>query len=399
MTAQFTMDRRAALAGMASTAIASCTGLPSDEAGASATAANGGAASLDALAQRSGRRFGTAIGWSGSNADAGSIQNPRLTALINQECGIVVPENEMKWQALRPSRDTYNFRAMDDIVRWAQANGQDVRAHVLLWHRPQWFPEWLNNHDFGANPAAEAEQILTSHIRTVGERYSDTIHSWDVVNEAIDHDARAPIETSLSRAMGSPEAVLDLAFHTAREVLPGKQLVYNDYMSWEPDHAGHVVDVLRLLEGFKARGTPVDALGIQSHIEIFERDPASGLGQYSEREWRNFLDEVVAMGYDLVITEFDVKDRALPADIAVRDALIADYTRRYFDVMLDYEQLGDILAWGMVDRYNWLQYFEPAERADGLEVRGTPYDSDYQPKPAREAIAQQLANAPTTYRG
>ena len=390
----WTCTRRAAMGGMASTGIASCASLPGD----AAMGAGIPSASLDALAQRSGRRFGTAMA-SNASAQGMAVQNPAYAALVKTECGVIVPENEMKWQATRPSRDTYDFRAMDDMVRWARANDMAMRAHVLLWHRPQWFPEWLNNYDFGANPVAEAEDILVSHIRTVAERYRDSIDSWDVVNEAIDHDARAPIETSLSRAMGSPEAVMDLAFHTAREALPGKQLVYNDYMSWEPAHAGHVADVLRLLEGFKARGTPVDALGIQSHIEIFERDPATGLGPYREREWRDFLDEVVAMGYDLVITEFDVKDRALPADIGMRDMLVADYTRRYLDVMLEYEQLGDILAWGMVDRFNWLQYFEPAARADGLEVRGTPYDSDYQPKPMRTAIADALATAPTHYQG
>src|SRR3546814_5171740 len=81
------------------------------------------------------------------------------------------------------------------------------------------------------------------------------------------------------------------------------------YMSWEPAHAKHCADVLRLLEGFRKRGTPVDALGIQSHIEMFSLDPATGVGPYREREWRAFLDEAVGMGYRLLITEFDVKDK------------------------------------------------------------------------------------------
>jgi endo-1,4-beta-xylanase len=183
--------------------------------------------------------------------------------------------------------------------------------------------------------------------------------------------------------------VIDLAFHTARAQLPDAQLVYNDYMSWEPQHRMHCADVLRLLEGFRKRGTPVDALGVQSHIEMFSLDPASGAGPYLENEWRRFLDEVVGMGYKLLITEFDVKDTALPSDIALRDAKVADYARRYFDVMLDYPELGDILAWGMVDKFNWLQGFAP--RADGLEVRGCPYDSTYRPKPLRTAIAGALA--------
>ena len=59
--------------------------------------------------------------------------------------------------------------------------------------------------------------------------------------------------------------------------------------------------------------------------------------------------------------------------------------------MLDYDSLGDILAWGMVDGFSWLQGFAP--RDDGLEVRCCPYDSGYRAKPLREAIAASFAAA------
>ena len=387
------VNRRAALAGLAATPLAGCA-MPV----ASPLGMNGSPApadSIDAAARLSGRRFGSSVAYRADGSGM-SVTNPAYAAVIKAECGIVVPENELKWQYTRPGPDTYDFSAMDEIVRWAQGNDIAVRAHTLLWHRPQWFPEWLNNYDYGANPVQEAERLLTEHIRTATDRYRGVITSWDVVNEAIDHDRNTTIETSMSRAMGSPEAVLDLAFHTARDQLPDAELVYNDYMSWEPDHITgnkHVPDVLRLLEGFRKRGTPVDTLGIQSHIEAFAIDPATGLGPYMEREWRTFLDEVTGMGYKLIITEFDVKDREFPADIATRDRLVAEYTQRYMDVMLDYTELTDILAWGMVDRFNWLQYFDPAKRADGLEVRGTPYASDFTPKPLRNALRQSFLDA------
>ena len=400
------LSRRGALAGMAAASLAGCGG-----GGAGGVPEIGSTPSptptppappvpdpgLDTLAQRAGRRFGSAIASTPGYTNSGSIQNPRYTAIVEGECGIVVPENEFKWQATRPGPDSFDFSRMDQIAAWAEANGQELRGHTLLWHRPQWFPEWLNTYDFGSRPAVEAERLISNHIRTVMGRYGRQIKSYDVVNEAIDHDRNAPIETSLSRAMGSPEAVLDLAFRTAREAQPDAQLVYNDYMSWEPQHLKHCADVLRLLEGVKSRGVPVDALGIQSHIEIFTVDPATGVGPYAERQWRAFLDEVTDMGYRLLITEFDVKDKALPADIAKRDAAVADYARRYLDLMLEYgEHLDDILAWGMVDRFNWLQNFDPAKRPDGGAVRGTPYDDDYRPKPLREAIAKSLASAPDT---
>ena len=397
MARDFTISRRAALAGMAALPLVGCgggSGGPPPVASTPSPAPSPGpiGQSLDALARGGGRRFGSAIGSTPGRTDTGAIQNPEYAAVVLAECGLVVPENEMKWQAIRPGPETFDFARMDQIAAWAQANDLELRGHTLLWHRPQWFPDWLNTYDFGANPVTEAERLLTTHIRTVTERYRGQITSYDVVNEAIDHERNAPIETSLSRAMGGPEAVLDLAFRTARQQLPEGQLVYNDYMSWEPQHQKHCADVLRLLEGFRARGVPVDALGIQSHIEMFSIDPASGVGPYAEREWRAFLDEVTGMGYRLLITEFDVKDKALPGDISTRDAKVADYSRRYFDLMLEYEtHLDDVLAWGMVDRFNWLQGFAPAKRADALEVRGAPYDSQYRPKPLRSAIAAALA--------
>ncbi|MXP26249.1 glycosyl hydrolase [Altererythrobacter indicus] len=347
--------------------------------------------SLTQLAQSTGRKFGSCIASSHLRHSGAIVQNPRYADLVLNECGIVVPENEMKWQAIRPDAQSFNFTEMDAIAQWAKANSIALRGHTLLWHRPKWFPEWLNNYDFGAQPASEAARLLTHHIETVMKRYGGQIHSWDVVNEAIDHDGHGILATSLSGAMGSGEDVLDLAFHTARQTAPEAQLVYNDYMSWEPQHEAHCNDVLRLLEGFRKRGTPVDALGIQSHIEIFEIDPATGTGPYREKGWRRFLDEVTGMGYKLIVTEFDVKDKALPSDIALRDQKVADFTRRYCDLMLSYPELGDFLAWGLVDKYSWLQGFAP--RDDGLEVRCCPYDDDYQPKSMREALALAFEQA------
>ncbi len=71
--------------------------------------------------------------------------------------------------------------------------------------------------------------------------------------------------------------------------------------------------------------------------------------------------------------------------------MVADYTRAYLDIMLSYPQLRDIMAWGMVDKYSWLTGFDP--RADKSIKRGTPYDSEFRPKPLRDAIGAAFANA------
>lgn len=340
--------------------------------------------SLNRLAARTGRRFGSAVGMQ-------TLADPRYRTLLTGECGLLVPENELKWGAVRPRPDIFSFDRFDRIMDFAESNRLAMRGHTLLWHHPRWFPDWVASYDFGANPRARAERMIREHVSTICRRYGTRIHSYDVVNEAVDNDNGTMRETAFSRAMGGAEPVLDLAFHTARETAPRAQLVYNDYMSWGPRAANHRAGVLRLLEGFRRRGTPVDALGIQAHIGGGNDDGVE-FGVRQEGEWRRFLDQVTAMGYDLLVTEFDINDLGLPGDVAMRDRAGADLTRAYFDIILSYPRMGDVLAWGMCDRYSWLQGFAP--RPDGLPKRACPYDADYRAKPIREALAAAFAAAP-----
>ena len=341
--------------------------------------------SLWRQARRTGRRFGSAVGM------GGAFEDPRYRRLLTTDCNVLVPENELKWTALRPRPEVFTFQRFDRIMAFAQQNGLAMRGHTLLWHHPRWMPDWVATYDFGANRRARAEQMIREHVGTICRRYGTRIHSYDVVNEAVDNTDGSLRETAFSNAMGGALPVLDLAFHTARETAPRAQLVYNDYMSWGPRAARHRAGVLRLLEGFKRRGTPVDALGIQAHIGGGNDDSVE-FGIRQESEWRRFLDEVSAMGYDLLVTEFDVNDNGLPGDIARRDAECAALTRAYFDLILAYPNMGDVLAWGMCDRYTWLQGFAP--RTDGLPKRACPYDADYRAKPIREALLAAFGNAP-----
>lgn len=379
------ISRREAVAGGMAVAASACVAP-----GGRTVAAPG--PSLRELAARSGRRFGSAVAWGAPGVDRGSFANPAYAAILEREAELLVPENELKWQWTRPSATAFNFRQFDEIVAHSEAKGFQLRGHTLLWAPEKWYPKWLVGHDFGPEPAREAERLLTEHVRTVCRRYGSKIYSYDVVNEAVRPETGAIRDTVITKAMGG-EAMLDLMFHTAKAEAPHAELVYNDYMSWErgTEDETHIAGVLKLLEGFRKRGTPVDALGVQSHIRLLKDAPVADIVRESEGPWRRFFDEVVAMGYRLMITEFDVNDKRAPDDIAVRDRMVADYAKAYLDVMLSYPQLRDVLAWGMVDRYSWLTGFDP--RADRSIKRGTPYDQHFRPKPLRDAIAAAFAAA------
>jgi len=354
--------------------------------------------SLNKLAETSGRRFGSAVAWAPPGTDTGSFTNPRYAAILERECKLLVPENQLKWQWVRRTRDAFDFRAFDAIADYAEKHDFKLRGHTLFWTPTKWYPKWLADTDFGPQPGARAaaEKLLADHVRTVCRRYGTRIYSYDVVNEAIQPETGEIRDTNVTRALGG-EHFLDLMYHSAREAAPHAQLVYNDYMSWErnPVDETHIRGVLRLLEGFKKRGTPVDALGVQSHIRLLKKAPVAEIVRESEGPWRRFLDEVVGMGYKLLVTEFDVNDHEAPTDVRVRDRMVADYGRAYLDLMLSYPQLGDLLAWGMVDRYSWLNNFDP--RADRTMKRGTPYDVNFRPKLLHKAMAGAFRSASTRH--
>jgi endo-1,4-beta-xylanase len=344
----------------------------------SATPGDDGGAALKDLAAAKGIRFGTAIA-------AHDLTVPAYIEIVLLECGVIVAENEHKMYTIQPTPDAMNWAPGDSLVAFAKANGLGMRGHTLLWQHPQWLPDWINNKTF-VKPS-EAEDVLGGYIKAVASRDSDFIYSWDVVNEAIDPETGEIRETSFTRSMGTN--VLDFALRTAREAAPNATLAYNDYMSWEPSHETHRSGVLRMLERLKRNGAPLDALGIQSHSN--DARP-SAFTRAQQKVWRAFVDEVIGMGLDIYLTEFDVDDSRIEPDVAVRDKEIAAFTRDYLDMMFSYPQTKDLLMWGMVDSHSWLQGFR--QREDGIEKRPTLYDSNYRPKMMREAVATALKAAP-----
>jgi endo-1,4-beta-xylanase len=347
--------------------------------------------SLNALARDKGFWFGTALSSRG-------LGDAAYKQLVQEQCGILVAENEFKMPSIQRTPGEFSFERAEALLAFAQGANLKMRGHCLLWHHPRWLPRWLEKYDFGAEPAHGAEQLISEHVNRTATYFGRRISSWDVVNEAVDNITGQMRETRLSQAMGGADAVIELAFHTARAALPDTELVYNDYMGWEKDNAPHRDGVLKLLERLRRRGVPVNALGIQGHIGAGNQDSNANrtFDARDERAWRSFLKDVTGMGYQLLITEFDVHDAPLPADIPKRDAQVAALGRAFLDLTLSFREVNAVLCWGLADKYTWLQNRTP--RADGLPKRPTPFDDKLGIKPLFHAMAAAFRAAPARTR-
>ena len=307
---------------------------------------------------------------------------PDYARTVAEQASIVVPENAMKWAALRPNATQYDFRKADDIVVFALSHEQKVRGHNLCWHEalPSWFA--------GTVTKENAAQYLTQHIRTVAGRFAGKLHSWDVVNEAIDVKDGRPdgLRNSPWLELIGP-SYIELAFRTAREADGTALLTYNDYgieldTPEQIDKRGQVMMLVRRLQ---ARGVPIDAVGIQSHLSAGDA-PGDGL--------IHFIRELRAMNLQVFVTEMDVNDRKLAEPVAERDAGVAKTYRDYLTPVLAEPNVTVALTWGITDRYTWLNGLQHASRADGKPERPLPFDYDYNPKPAFFAERDSIDGRP-----
>ncbi|MET9680597.1 non-reducing end alpha-L-arabinofuranosidase family hydrolase [Streptomyces coeruleorubidus] len=239
------------------------------------------AGTLGAQAAQSGRYFGTAVA-------AGRLGDGTYTGILDREFNSVTPENEMKWDATERSRGQFTFGAADQIVNRAAARGQRVRGHTLVWHSQ--LPGWVSS----IRDANTLRSVMNNHITTVAGRYKGRIHSWDVVNEAFADGGSGQLRQSVFRdVLGN--GFIEQAFRTARSADPAAKLCYNDYNieNWSD---AKTQGVYRMVRDFKARGVPIDCVGLQAHFGA-GGPPAS---------FQTTLSSFAALGVDVQITELDI---------------------------------------------------------------------------------------------
>jgi endo-1,4-beta-xylanase len=351
-----------------------------------------GADSLRSHAEARGLLFGCAVNPALLDMDgiaSGKSTDP-YTTLIATQANIVVAENSMKWGPLRPTPTSYDFAQADRLMRFAALAGQHVRGHNLCWH--QQLPSWFKTTATKDN----ARQLLTDHIQTVAGRYRGKIHSWDVVNEAVElKDGRADgLRKSPWLELIGPEYI-ELAFQTAAQADPNAKLTYNDYgieLDTDDDEMKRG-QLLLLVRRLKARNIPIQAVGIQSHLQATGPQPGEGL--------RKFIREMKALGLEVYVTEMDVNTRGLDGGADAQDQAVALVYGSYLCLVLEEPNASVALTWGISDAYTWLNasHGDWARRPDGAKQRPLPFDADFHPTPAfaaaREALdaARPLAQA------
>jgi endo-1,4-beta-xylanase len=321
--------------------------------------------------------------------------NEAADAVIRHQFNSATPENLLKWEAVHPDPDRYDFAPADRFVAFGEERGLFLVGHTLVWHSQT--PAWV----FESSPGTPAtrEELLSrmrDHIHAVMGRYRGRIAGWDVVNEALNDDGTLR-DSPWRRIIG--DDYLAHAFRYAQEADPNAELYYNDYnLHLAAKRDGSV----RIVEALKQAGCRVDAVGMQSHY---------GMDYPTADEVEQSILAFAGAAGRVAVTEMDINvlprpERIRGADVgqsaAASPALdpyraglpdtvqsaLADRYAMFFRVFVKHSDVIDrVTFWGLDDGRSWHNGWP----VPGRTAHSLLFDRSLQPKPAFDAVIQTAA--------
>jgi len=302
-------------------------------------------------------------------------------SILAAEFNSITPENDMKWAEVHPEPGVYDFSGADAVVAFAQANGQEVRGHTLLWHSQN--PQWVI--DGSATwTCQEARDVLEDHITTVVGRYAGEIYQCDVANEIFQDDwdtggvrLRTEANPFLKACAADPVALIGDAFRWAHEADPEAVLFLNDYNAEGINNKTNAY--YALAQELLADGVPLGGFGAQGHLSL--------MYGFDESIQANF-ERFAALGLQVAITEADVRmplgDDGEPT--AEQIALQAERYDKMLQACINVPACTSYTVWGFDDGRSWVPSVFP-------EGYATIMTADFEKKPAYYALLESLTDA------
>lgn len=316
--------------------------------------------------------------------------SPREAEIIKTQFNTISPENVLKWEAVHPLPDKFNFEDADQYVAFGQKNHMFIIGHNLIWHNQT--PRWVFQDDQG-NPISRDALIerMHKHIATVVGRYKGKIGGWDVVNEALNEDGTLR-DSPWRKIIGDDYLVL--AYQFAHEADPDAQLYYNDYsLDNLPKRRGAIA----LIKKLQAAGVKIYAVGLQEH---------DGMTWPSTNQLDETISAFSQLGIKVMVTELDIDllpraTRSQAAEVSMNvaaraelnpyadglpDAMQQKLAQRYADLFSVFvahrKDISRVTFWGVTDADSWLNNWPVRGRTSYPLL----FARDGNPKPAFDAV-------------
>jgi endo-1,4-beta-xylanase len=311
--------------------------------------------------------------------------------LLKKEFNSITSENNLKWMYIEPSPNNFNFVISDKFVALGEKNNMYIVGHTLVWHSQ--IADYMNE----ITDSVRMANYMESHIRALVGRYKNRIHSWDVVNEALNEDGSLR-ESIFYSLLG--EEYIENAFRLAAEVDPKAELTYNDYNLCKPSKREGVI---KLVQNIQKNGAKIDAVGIQAHwnlnnppLDEIEKTilAFSKLGvkvMFTELDVSVLPNpwELEGVDENQNFQQFEGNTKMNPYSLKLPDSIQVQLTKRYeqiFALFLKHqEKISRVTFWGISDKQSWLNNWPIKGRTNYPLL----FDREYQKKDAYMGIINQ----------
>ncbi len=324
-------------------------------------------------------KIGTAL-----NTDQINEADESTNRLITNQFNAITPENIMKTEVIHPKWGEFDFEAADKFVAYGQKHDMHMVGHALVWHSQ--LPSFVHR----ISDADSMRMFMAGHIEAVAGRYAESLHAWDVVNEALNEDGT--LRQSIFYELLGEQYLVD-AFRLAQQAAPGALLYYNDYNIEQPAKREGCLAMIKMLQD---AGVRIDGVGIQGHWH-------SGRVPFDAIE--TSIEAYAALGLDVMITELDLE--VLPRDFqgaevsarmeagdptlnpyvdglpdSVSGQQADDYAKLFKLFLKHRDKISRVTFWGVNDGQSWLNYWPVAGRTNHPLL----FDRNNQPKEAFHAV-------------
>lgn len=313
----------------------------------------------------------------GNFAIASHIHKQPYQNILTQEFNLALADNTPNWYftsgGLRPTKDTYNFKEMDEVVQFAKKHSMSIQAHHYLWGEEKWLPNWLKQGNFSKEQLYE---LIQAHIQTVGNRYRGQIKEWTVVNEAFTRGRNTyGLHDWWADHTGGKEYI-DKAFLWARQADPDSKLILNDFGNESINDVSN--EMYDYIKNARQRGIPIDGVGMQMHID--------GTHPPTKDEVVSNMKRFGELGVEVYVTELDVNMNDVEAEAVDKDKAQAKIYYEMARACIESKVCHSFAILGITDRETWYSHM-------GLpDPRPLPFDKTYKPKPSyfslRDAFSQ-----------
>lgn len=231
--------------------------------------------------------------------------------------------------------EMYRRPPVDYVIDFCKKNDIRTKGHVLLWHEfvPRWLPE-----DY-----SDIKPFIVKRFKEIGERYSDIIQSFDVVNEPSRiYDVYMRDRYRGAKCFLPEEGYIKWAFDLARRYFPSNKLILNDtvgasFHEFRGIYSGYYLNIKDLL----SHGVDIDEIGMQCHL-----GGAGGENVYNAERFYNVLDTYALLGKTINISEISIPSEI---DGVLCEDLQEEAAVQLYKVAFSHPAVTGIIWWNMTD--------------------------------------------------